>query len=259
MTERRGLSRKDRKKRRLTYGLACLIVVIVIASFYFLWANPQTPFVLGGKKAAIIDGLSTTQANVTFWQTARDMLEQAGYETYYYQGGADTIDFYRNLAKQGFQIIIIRVHSALNPENGDLALFTNEKWDDDASTTYLDDLIYGRLAQVRVYENSPSFFGITPNFIRDINQRFENTIVIMMGCDGLKTNNMAEAFIQKGAKTYIAWNGPVTPEYMDGATTKLLEHLVLEKQAIPQAISNTMNETGPDPSYQSELTYYPQS
>jgi hypothetical protein len=254
---RRG---KDRKRRRLIYGLACLVAVIAIASFYSLWSNPETPFGLGGKKAAIIDGLSTTQGNVTFWQTARDMLQQAGYETYYYQGGTDTVDFYRNLAKQGFQIIIIRAHSALDAKTNDLAIFTGEKWDDDtASTDYLNDILNDRLARVRVEQNSTNYFGITPNFIKAIDGRFQGTTVIMMSCDGLKTQSMADAFIQKGAKTFISWNGPVTPDYMDEATTRLLQHMMLEKWTIPEAVTKTMNETGPDPTYQSELTYYPQS
>lgn len=256
MKERR--TRKALKKKRLIYGSAVLIIVIVIASSYFLLTNPETPFILGGKKAAIIDGLSTTQKNVTFWQSARDMLQQADYETYYYQGGSDTIDFYRNLAKKGFQIILIRVHSALDVNSGDLAIFTNEEWDDEAaSTTYFNDILYNRLARVRVEENSTNYFGLTPDFIRALDGSFQGTTIIMMGCDTLKTQNMADAFVKKGAKAYIGWNGPVTSEYMDEAATRLLVHLVLEKQAIPQAISRTMNETEPDPFYKSELAYYP--
>jgi hypothetical protein len=227
---------------------------------YILLQSSETVFNPGEKKAVIIDGLSPTHENKTFWRTANDMLEQAGYENHYYQGGgfSDTVSFYRSLPTRGFEIIILRVHSATNPENGELAIFTNERWSDTkASTTYLNDILNDRLARVRVEEDSPSYFGITSNFVKAMNGRFDNTIIIMMGCDGLKTERMAEAFIQKGAKTYIGWDGPVTPQYVDEATTKLLEHLVLEKQDIAQAVSKTFEEVGKDPYYGGTLRHYP--
>jgi len=154
----------------------------------------------------------------------------------------------------------LRAHSATNPENGELAIFTNERWSDaKASTTYLNDILNDRLARVRIEEDSPSYFGITSNFVKAMNGRFDNTIIIMMGCDGLKTESMAEAFIQKGAKTYIGWDGLVTPQYVDKATTKLLEHLVLEKQTVSEAVTETVEEVGNDPYYESTLRYYPKT
>lgn len=53
--------------------------------------------------------------------------------------------------------------------------------------------------------------------------------ITMMGCEGLKTKSMAEAFIQKGAKAYIGWDDYVISQYVDEATIKLLEYMVLEK------------------------------
>jgi hypothetical protein len=78
-----------------------------------------------------------------------------------------------------------------------------------------------------------------------MDREFENTTVIIMGCDGLITQSMAEAFTQKGAKAYIGWDGPVTPQYVDEATIKLLEHLVLQKQTVSQAVSLTVKRTWP--------------
>jgi hypothetical protein len=90
-----------------------------------------------------------------------------------------------------------------------------------------------------------------------MNGKFQNTVIIMMGCQGLENTLMAQAFIQKGAKVYISWNQWVTATHTDTATTHLLQHLITEKQTIKQAIENTIKEIGPDPAYNSLLTYYP--
>jgi hypothetical protein len=250
--------KKTLKTRKKTYALICLTILAIIILSHILLNRPETTFNPSEKKAAIIDGLSTNYENNTFWWTAQDMLQQAGYTTYYYQGGSDTVDLYRSLATKGFEIIILRVHSALNPEKTELALFTNEKWDDNsARTTYLMDILNDRLIQVGLQENSTGFFGIRRNFVTAMEGKFENTIIIMMGCDGLKTQSMAEAFTQKGAKTYIAWDGPVTPQHVDEATIRLLQHLVLQKQTISEAVAKTVEEVGNDPYYGGTLRHYP--
>lgn len=208
------------------------------------------------KRAAIIDGLRTTHENKTFRWTAQDILKQAGYKPYYYQGGSDTVSFYRSLPTKGFEIIILRVHSAMNPEDTELAIFTNEEWSETkARTVYLYDMLNDRLAGV--YQYSKRFFGIRRNFVLAMDGRFENTIVIMMGCHGLATQSTAEAFIQKGAKTYIGWDCFVISQYVDETTTKLLEHLALEKHTISEAVAKTVEEVGDDPYHGATLRHYP--
>ena len=244
-------------KNKMKFLVISLAVLTIVIS-YSLYYHPETPSKQNEKKIAIIDGLSATYENKTFWWTIQDMVKQAGYTTYYYQAGSDMVNFYRNLPLYNFKIIILRVHSALNPENTDLAIFTNEKWSDGkASTTYLNDIINDRIVQVRIYENSTAYFGLTSKFIKAMNGNFQNTIIIMMGCDGMSTTTMAKAFIEKGAEAYIGWNGPVTPKYVDSATIKLLKHLVIEGKSISEAVSLTAEEAGSDPYYGSKICTYP--
>jgi hypothetical protein len=124
-------------------------------------------------------------------------------------------------------------------------------------TTYLVDIMDGRLARVRVTMNSTAYFGITPNFIKALNGNFQNAIIVVMGCDGLANGKMAEAFIEKGAKAYIGWNGLVSTNQTDFATQQLLIHLITEKKTIGTAITETMSEVGNDPTYGSAMSYYP--
>lgn len=91
------------------------------------------------------------------------------------------------------------------------------------------------------------YFGINPLFFKDaMNGRFCNTIIIVMGCDGLKYTSMADAFIGKGSKAYISWKGSVGVTHTDLATTRLLQNLFTERRRIGHAVTTPMNEVGSD-------------
>jgi hypothetical protein len=58
-----------------------------------------------------------------------------------------------------------------------------------------------------------------------MNDKFQNTAIIMIGCEGLNNTKTAEALIKRGAKVYIGWNGDVSASHRNKATTQLLTHL----------------------------------
>ena len=87
--------------------------------------------------------------------------------------------------------------------------------------------------------------------------QFNNTAIIMMGCDCLYLKDLAQAFIQKGASTYIAWDVSVLLDYVDDATAVLVEKLCSKELTIAKAVAQTMREKGRDPKYGAMLTYYP--
>ena len=107
-------------------------------------------------------------------------------------------------------------------------------------------------------ENHPVYFAITPEFVKSsMEGRFDNTVIIMMGCEGLVYTPMAEAFIGRGTLAYIGWNDVVTIDYVDNATLHLLKCLIAEKKTIWDAVWDTREEIGPDPSYSANLVFYP--
>ena len=115
-----------------------------------------------------------------------------------------------------------------------------------------------RVVYVRLPDSDSVYFGITPKFVTDsMEGRFNDTVIIAMGCDGLRYTTMAQAFVEKGAKTYISWNGSVSIDHTDDATISLLRHLITENQTVKEAVSQTMNEVGPDPTDKSILLFYP--
>jgi predicted Zn-dependent protease len=86
--------------------------------------------------------------------------------------------------------------------------------------------------------------------------RFDGTVIIMMGCSGIALTDLAEAFIDKGASVYVAWDRSVGLNYVDDATPYLIKQLCSEKLTIEEAVDNTMAAIGPDPEYGAELEYY---
>jgi len=211
-------------------------------------------------RAAIIDQLSSSHANNTFWFAANSMFQSNGWSLQYYAGSlsSDDLTFYRSLPQRAFKILIVRSHTAMETSTGTLAVFTSEQWDDEkASTTYLVDAMNDRIARVRVTLNSTAYFGITPNFVKAINGNFQDAIIIMMGCESLTNTKMAEAFIEKGARAYIGWTGLVSADHTDAATQQLLKHLIIEKKTIAIAITEVLTEVGEDPTYGSTMSYYP--
>ena len=254
--KKHGIRGKKKRVRWIIYGLAFLLLLVVLLVYMFQRSNVSNHE--GAGEAVIIDQLSVTYPNTTFWHTARSIFKQEELRTFYVQGGFATVDFYRGLASRGFSFIILRAHSAISLETGDIVLFTNEKWSDSkASTTYLGDIMADGLAKVRVEEGSPEYFGIFPNFVRAMNGDFKNAVVVMMGCETLMNPSMAEAFIEKGAKLCIGWTGPVSIEHSDVSVIHFLQHLIAEKDTVSDAVSKTMEEVGEDPDWKGRLVWYP--
>ena len=256
--------RKHTSRKRLAYGVAAVALIISGLLIYFsLHSSNQNNDHTSQPRAAIVDHLSISQPNQTFVQTSMNILRTAGFYVHYYAGGArkSDVDFYRDLPTQNFKLIIFRVHSALHAgdESDFVAFFTSEKY---SSGKYFWDEYHGRLVicQFHVGEQD-KYFGISPLFIRDsLDGRFDDTTVIVMGCDGLKYTSMAEAFIKKGAKVYISWNGPVSARHTDQTTAQLLKHLLTEKETIKEAVAETMKAVGQDPEFnESTLLYYPRT
>ncbi|MGQ9571930.1 MAG: hypothetical protein ACUVV3_01905 [Dehalococcoidia bacterium] len=222
-------------------------------------AAPTVASPAAGPRAAIVDHLSLTQPNPAFAEAVTKLLEQAGYTVDYYPGEEVTVEFYRQLPAWGHDLIILRVHSAQG-KVGDrpadwVTLFTADSYDD---TWYKKELGKRRLSRVSYYKGGPQYFGIMPDFIKSsMESDFNDAMIVVMGCDGLTSDSLAEAFVQKGAKAVVAWDGLVSSEHTDAATERLLRHLLVEGLTIHEAVTQTMAEVDADPSYGSVMHAYP--
>jgi len=264
-------SRDLRDKIAVLVAAAIVIALLVFGfvSFYRSDRSDQQSAVpplagsTAGPRAAIVDHLSLTHPNPTFIETATALLEQAGYAVDYYAGEEVTVEFYRHLPEYSHELLILRVHSArLLDKAGALtdpvALFTSEAY---SQTRYLEEQRADRVRPVLygyMREDLPRYFGITPTFIESsMKGKFDDTTIILMGCDGLRSQETADAFLERGAGAFVSWTRRVSAAHTDAATERLLQHLLSDGVTIQEAVTRTMAEVGPDPAYGSTLLVHP--
>jgi len=92
---------------------------------------------------------------------------------------------------------------------------------------------------------------------KNIDGDFPKSVIIAMGCNSLNETcaEMAEAFIQKGAKVYIGWTGFVDLAHADNETVRLLEMLLNKNKTVADAVYGTNS----DPYWLSKMDFYPSS
>jgi len=258
-------SRKYPLNKILAYG--AIAVVVSGVGLYFILDHliqdaPPDCSQSTVLRAAIIDQLSESQENQTFVDESAALLQQAGFDVDYIDGDSVTVNLYRELPTHCYSVILLRVHSAsFNPEQHVFDLFTSELY---SKSKYVGEQINDQLRQVAFdtsydpyEEGDPTYFGITHKFICScMKGKFYNTMIIMMGCEGMKYDDMAQAFIDRGAVVYIAWDKLVTAPHTDQAAIDLLENFLQQEQTVGDAVAGTMAEVGMD-KYGGTLWYYP--
>lgn len=265
------------KERRISLIIAVLFLaaLILFASFY-AYSNLFAPLAEGALpaptlqfrpesnssklEAMIVDQLSLTMPNQTFVQTVASILTEADYTVDYFNGEKVNVEFYGELATGESNLIILRAHSAVEVSEagallGSVGLFSSEPY---STTKYFSQQVTDQVSNCKFLTGGPTYFGINPSFFqKSMRGTFKNTVIILMGCDGLTFTTLAQALVQKGARVVIGWVGPVSADHTDQATVQLLQHLVAKSQTIKQAVENTVKEVGPDPECDNSLEYYP--
>lgn len=214
-------------------------------------------------RAVIVDQLSLLDPNQAFIDQVTAELEAYGFEVDVYQGKEVGVKFYRELPKYGYKLIIFRAHSGLMEHKEDshvvrketTYLFTGEAYE---KTKYVREQLTDQMLKAEMVEDSPLVFAINSKFVMEsMDGRFQDTVIIMMGCSCIYLGDMATAFILKGASTYLGWDATVGLGYVDQATANLITNLCDKEMAIEQAVAETMAEIGRDPEYHACLKYYP--
>jgi hypothetical protein len=212
------------------------------------------------RRAVIVDQLQLTAPNPEFVRDVTDLLVNDGYEVDYVAGKDVTVDVYRELPKNDYGLVILRVHSTAEVSRGEddvtsVSLFTGQEYSEDL---YYEEQMSGAVGFAQYSEDSRKLFGVTADFVRnDMEGRFDDTVVLMMGCQGFINAEGATAFTDKGARTFIGWDGLVSADHTDEATRLLLRHLIQDGAQGRDAVDRTMDEIGPDPDFGSQLLARP--
>ena len=241
-----------------------VVVAAVVAAVAVVVLLGRSEGQQGPLRAAIVDQLELTVPNPEFVASGTAMLEEAGYAVDYYPGEEVTVEFYRGLPTRGYNLIIVRAHSGLlarkdGPGFTDEAvLFTVDPYDPQTDLRRLRPDDVPRLTFVWYGVPVPPFYlGVKPEFVASsMKGDFGGATVILMGCDLLKGESMAEAFIDRGAGEVVGWDRSVTAGHTDAATERLLDHMLVDGLSTEQAVAQTMEELGRDPAFDSELLFY---
>ena len=217
-----------------------LLFGVILSGFYFL--HPQK------KTALIIDSISTESE---FKTKSIKLLSESGFQTSYISGQDVTVNLFKSMPKKN--LYILRVHSTCL--NNRTWIFTGEQYSSEKySILQLTDLIH----RARTRINSTYFFCVSPEFIQEYNQDgFPDAAILMMGCEGLSSIDLADAFCREGTTVYISWDGYVCLAHTDQAFLTLIEALCSKNMSISESLNYTVEHTGNDPIYFSSLKYYP--
>jgi hypothetical protein len=237
---------KSTHNKRLSYVTIAVITILILASIlFFAHYNQSQP------KAAIIDQLGSSQLtpssrypNQTFIETATELLYKRFSVVDYYSDNA-TVEQYKLLASAGYKLIVWREHSALDLNSKYIAISTSET---NSSKNY-DQYPNDELTLCNITGDPNYYFAITPKFITEVmSGRFEDTVIILMSCNGLKPGyyKTAQAFEEKGAKVFISWDGWINSSKNDNAITLLLRYLIDEDDTISEAVGKILPQYSPE-------------
>jgi hypothetical protein len=249
---------KKHPKKSLPWFAWLLIALAIAGAVVLVRVYPMgqhSPDNTGKPRAAIVDQLYKFQPNEAFVANVTGELEEHGFAVDLYQGDNVTVDFYRELPTHGHKLIIFRAHSGLLGGIPKTVVFTNEEYSPDR---YPKEQLFDELLIGAPGPDQPVMFGITASFVRrSMEGGFDNTAIIIMGCGGIYLEDLARAFVQKGASVYLAWDLSVLLPYVDDATLCLIGQLSSENVTVEEAVNRTMRIKGRDPEYEAELRYYP--
>ena len=224
-------------KKHLVAVLIVLTLIITLCSVvFFLFLQPSE--VAFSLNAAIIDQLGESgMSNSTFIERATNLLESRNFTVTYYNKTLN-VDFFKGLAEYNYGIIVLRVHSALREDNSTVDLFTSEQYDPNKYSWERENGLVTKGEYL--YIPGKYYFAVTPNFIKNLEGRFPKSIIIAMGCWSLKQGceQMAMAFLDKGAKAYVGWTDVVLPKDTDHETARFIEMFLNRNKTLDSAVSS---------------------
>ncbi len=256
--KRRTWGHKRTKKHRRTSLLPWLIVsvfIIFVAGFVWSWTYSRRVTLDGARAASvgIVDQFYSQRPSFT--NHLVKFLEEHDITYKVHKDAEVTVEFYRNLPTFEYKLIILRVHAGVSTDEEEkTALFTSEEYN---SWEYIPEQLLDQVGEGVFWAQETSVFTISPEFVTDcMRGNFQNTAIILSSCWGLHNTLLAEAFVERGALSFIGWDERVELGHTDKATLALLNFLIDEGLTIKEAIDKVMEEVGADPAYGCVLKYY---
>jgi hypothetical protein len=191
-----------------------------------------------------MDQLSLNYPDPSFTANITSGLKAAGFAVDYFGPTSNAVDSFRQLPGEGYDLIIIRAHTGSSQ-----SIITAEPY---SNSEFVADQLTGRLVPAQV-DGGPLYFAITPKFVRqEMSGTFPESTIIVMGCSALQgTQDIASAFLDKGADFFVGWDSSVSIIHTDISTVAFVE-LLASGRSLREA---TVQASGDDPVFGARLQY----
>ena len=241
-----GAKRRTRRWRLLA---PIIVLLVLIASARLM--GPRDTARKGKASVAILDPLDGEDPGFT--DSCIELFESASFEVDVIRGANVSVSQIKKISG-GYNIVVFRVHSSVY--HGRVWFFTGEEY---SQGRYVLEQLVDEVHPARPTLGSEFLFAVGAEFVLHfLKDRFDDVLIVVMGCDGLRSHDLAKAFLDAGASAYVSWDGPVSLEHTDEATLAMLRGLVAEGMYLGDAVRYSMELVGPDPSYSSFLCFFPE-
>ena len=236
----------SRRRRKWPWTLIIVAVILILLTAYL----SQRPGEEAPKKAAILDGLSRDYPNKTFIESAKKILERAGFTVDIYGPENMSLNLLKELPSRDYGLIIFRVHGGRIRQPIGLFMGSGLFIERCSPESYRREVESGYLLLGRPFLSNETYCVAPPHYIIDkLHGRFKKAIIIAISCFTGDDEVMAIAFFKRGARAYIGFKGKISPTYGDTFTIKLLRKIYAENLSIQEAFNQVKEELGPDPHY----------
>jgi hypothetical protein len=181
-------------------------------------------------------------------ENVSSLASAAGYSLDYYPPAAVSVDLFQHLPEKGYSMIILRTHSTWDGN----VVVTSEPYDPHQRVI---GQVLDRVGDANV--GGRQYFSVTPSYIgSSMCGRLQGAMVLSMGCN-TGGGQLAKAFVEKGARLFVGWDGVVTVSQTD-ATFQALVGLLLRGVSANEAIHTLTQVSGVNPTTGPNLVLYGQ-
>jgi hypothetical protein len=202
-------------------------------------------------RVALIDELGQSSPNPALTAMIQSIANKTGHGFDYYPPAKATLNLMIDLPRMGYSMIILRSHGS-GIYKGNASIITVS----DAYSRYqrIGDQLQDNVVAVEL--DGSAYFGLTSGFVSHVMcGQFSNATILAMGCSTGK-GDLGQAFVKRGARAFVGWNGSVTITFTD-LVFESLAGLLLEGSSVDGAVQNATERFGPDPVYGALLSHYP--
>lgn len=245
--QRGGRKQRPHWRRNLTVTISLGILLVFGSGLFltenYLWRIPVTHRT-STPNALILDPLALNYPDPGFVANLTSSLAGAGYSVTYVGPLGAGVDMFRQLPLLGYDMVVIRAHSASRQ-----AIITSQPYN---QSLYKDDQVSGGLVAGEA-SDGPLYFAIAPGFVRNsMAGRFQDSTIFVMGCSTFQgQHSLADAFLDKGARFFVGWDNSVTIIHTDTSTVSLAREMATGRP-VPEAVRLTSH---PDPVYGARLQF----